>query len=67
MIDGARNGQGIAVTTRIAVAEDIDAGRLIAVFEERRDAGYHVLTKPGVHRAPLKAFLTWIRKEAAKS
>lgn len=67
MVDGARNGQGIAVTTRIAVAEDIDAGRLIAVFEERRDAGYHMVTKPGVQRPPLKAFLKWLRREAAKT
>ncbi|WP_439121778.1 LysR family transcriptional regulator [Marivita sp.] len=67
MIDGARNGNGIAVTTRIAVAEDLAAGRLIAVFEDRLDAGYHLVTKPGVQRAPLKAFLRWIRREAAKT
>lgn len=67
MIDGARNGNGIAVTTRIAVAEDIEAGRLVPVFEERRDAGYHLVTRPGVQRAPLKAFLRWIRKQAAKT
>ena len=67
MVDGARNGQGIAVTTRIAVAEDLEAGRLIAVFEERRDAGYHIVTKPGVQRPPLKAFLKWLRREAKKT
>lgn len=67
MIDGARNGQGIAVTTRIAVAEDIEAGRLLPVFEDRRDAGYHIVTKPGVHRPPLKAFLRWLTREAAKT
>ncbi len=65
MIDGARRGDGIAVTTRIAVAEDLEAGRLICVFEERRDAGYHLVTKPAVQRPPLKAFLRWIRREAA--
>ncbi|MFP7570894.1 LysR family transcriptional regulator [Marivita sp. S2033] len=67
MIDGARNGQGIAVTTRIAVSEDLAAGRLIAVFEERRDAGYHIVTRKGAHRPPLKAFLLWLRREAAKT
>nr|WP_072776679.1 LysR family transcriptional regulator [Marivita hallyeonensis] len=67
IIDGARNGQGVAVTTRIAVAEDIEAGRLIAVFEDRRDAGYHIVTKPGVQRPPLKAFLRWLKREAAKT
>jgi LysR family transcriptional regulator, glycine cleavage system transcriptional activator len=67
VIDGARNGQGIAFTTRIAVAEDIDAGRLVVVFEKRLDAGYHILTRPGVQRPALKAFLRWLRREAAKS
>lgn len=67
MIDGARNGQGIAVTTRIAVAEDIAAGRLLVVFEERRDAGYHIVTKPGVRRPPLKVFLRWLKREAREN
>lgn len=67
MLDGARNGQGVAVSTRIAVAEDLAAGRLIAVFEDRLDAGYHLVTRPGVQRAPLKAFLRWIRREAGKT
>jgi LysR family glycine cleavage system transcriptional activator len=67
MLDGARNGQGVAVSTRIAVAEDLAAGRLIAVFEDRLDAGYNIVTRPGVHRAPLKAFLRWIRRQAAKT
>ncbi|WP_439521666.1 LysR family transcriptional regulator [Marivita sp.] len=67
MLDGARNGQGVAVSTRIAVAEDLAAGRLIAVFEDRLNAGYHLVTRPGVHRAPLKAFLRWIRRAAVKT
>ncbi len=67
MLDGARNGQGVAVSTRIAVAEDLAAGRLVAVFEDRSDAGYNLVTRPGVQRAPLKAFLRWIRREAAKT
>lgn len=67
MVDGARNGHGIAVTTRIAVAEDLAAGRLISVFEDRLDAGYHIVTKPGVQRAPVKAFLKWLRRQAGKT
>jgi LysR family glycine cleavage system transcriptional activator len=67
MLDGARNGHGIAVSTRIAVAEDLEAGRLVAVFEDRPEAGYHLVTRPGVQRAPLKAFLRWIRRQALKT
>ncbi|MHA6326083.1 LysR family transcriptional regulator [Roseivivax sp. CAU 1753] len=64
MLDGARNGQGIAVSTRIAVEEDLRAGRLRLIYEERPNAGYHVVTLPGTHRPPLKAFLRWIHREA---
>ncbi|MGJ8602625.1 MAG: LysR family transcriptional regulator [Marivita sp.] len=67
MLDAARRGQGIAVTTWVAVAEDVAAGRLVILFRDRPQAGYHMLTKPGVLRPPLRAFVRWIRKEAAKS
>ncbi|WP_386801720.1 LysR family transcriptional regulator [Litorisediminicola beolgyonensis] len=64
MLDGARNGQGIVVSTLVAVEEDVRAGRLRVLFEDRMDDGYHLITRPGVHRPPLKAFLRWIRKSA---
>ncbi len=67
VIDGIRNGQGIAVTTRLAVEEDLASGRLIALFEERGDVGYCTVTRPGVPRPPLKAFLRWIRAEARRT
>lgn len=67
MLDAARRGQGIAVTTLVAVAEDVAANRLVILFRDRPDAGYHMLTRPGVLRPPLRAFVRWIRKEAAKS
>ncbi|QFS81571.1 Glycine cleavage system transcriptional activator [Roseivivax sp. THAF40] len=67
MLDGARNGQGIAVSTRMAVAEDIQNGRLRLLFEERPEAGYHVVTLPGVQRPALKAFIKWIRREAKQN
>lgn len=67
MIDGARRGQGIAITTRLAVAEDLDAGRLLALFEADDGKGYHILTLPGVARPALGAFLRWLRREVAKA
>ena len=67
MLDGARNGQGIAVSTRMAVAEDLESGRLRLLFEERPDAGYHLVTLPGVQRPALKAFIRWIRREAKEN
>lgn len=67
MIDGVRQGQGIAVTTRLAVEHDLAAGTLLALFEDSDPQGYNIVTRPGVPRAPLATFLRWLRREAAKS
>lgn len=63
LIDGARDGQGLVVTVRIFVEPDIRAGRLIVLEEEEKPgAGYHLVTRPGVMRPPLRSFVTWIRR-----
>ncbi|MEL6464682.1 MAG: LysR family transcriptional regulator [Pseudomonadota bacterium] len=65
MLDGARDGQGVAVTVRTFVAADIAAGRLCVLYEDAvAGAGYHLVTRPGVHRPPLRDFVRWIRKAA---
>ncbi|WP_299377841.1 LysR family transcriptional regulator [uncultured Tateyamaria sp.] len=65
MLDGARDGQGAAVTVRTFVEADIQAGRLVVLHEDlTKGAGYHLVTRPGVHRPQLRAFLRWIRKAA---
>ncbi len=66
MLDGARSGQGIVVTTRVAVEEDVKWGRLRLLFEERAEGGYHIVTAPGAPRPQLTAFVRWLRKEAAR-
>lgn len=66
MIDGARAGQGVAVTTFVAVADDVAAGRLNILFQEEDTNGYHIVTIPGVPRPPLRAFLRWLRREGRK-
>ncbi|SPF79935.1 LysR family transcriptional regulator [Pseudoprimorskyibacter insulae] len=64
MLDGARSGQGIAVTARLWVEEDLRSGRLLCLFENSETQGYHLVTAPGVQRASVKAFLKWVRREA---
>ena len=65
LIDGARDGQGLAVTVRLFVEADIRAGRLVVLEQETQDgAGYHLVTRPGVQRPPLRAFVKWIRRAA---
>ena len=65
MLDGARDGQGIAVTVHEFVARDISAGRLRVLHTEKTPlAGYHIVTRPGVLRKSVKAFVSWLRREA---
>ncbi|WP_415921937.1 LysR family transcriptional regulator [Tateyamaria sp. SN6-1] len=65
LIDGARDGQGLAVTVRLFVEADIRAGRLVVLEEEDQPgAGYHLVTRPGVQRPPLRAFVKWITRAA---
>ena len=65
MLDGARDGQGVAVTVRAFVEADIQARRLCVLHEDATPgAGYHLVTRPGVQRPALRAFIRWIRKAA---
>lgn len=67
LIDGVRDGQGIAVTVRRFVERDIEAGRLRVLHEEQGGGtGYHIVTRSGALRPPLKAFVTWLRLEGKK-
>ncbi len=67
LLDGLRNGQGVAVTVREWVRQDIAAGRLRLLFEEDVDSGYHIVTRPGVLRPPAKAFVRWLRRQARQT
>ena len=66
LLDGARDGQGVAVTVRAFVERDIAAGRLRVIeVEDKPEMGYHLVTRPGVMRPVLKDFIRWIRREGA--
>ncbi|MGC1498230.1 MAG: LysR family transcriptional regulator [Sulfitobacter sp.] len=64
LLDGARDGQGIAVVVQAFVKSDIAAGRLREIeVDNRSQLGYHIVTRPGVMRPILKDFVRWIRRE----
>ncbi|MDR9393217.1 LysR family transcriptional regulator [Roseovarius sp. SYSU LYC5161] len=67
LLDGLRNGYGVAVTVREWVRHDIDAGRLLELFRDGGAAGYHIVTRPGVLRPPARSFAAWLRKQARNS
>src|SRR6056297_2801600 len=64
LLDGLLGGQGVAVTVREWVRQDITSGRLRLLFEDEEASGYHIVTRTGVLRAPAKAFVTWLRRQA---
>ena len=64
IIETLRRGEGVGLTARSNVAEDLESGRLVALFEGEADpaVGYYVVHRPPPHRGPLKLFLRWVRK-----
>lgn len=61
LLDELRRGDGIVATVPRFIKDDIRSGRLVVLFEDRQDAGYYLLTRPGTHRPPLRTFLRWLR------
>jgi len=68
VLEGLRRGNGISATARTFIEPDIEAGNLKVLFEEGVliGSGYHLVTRPGVKRPPLKAFLSWMRSLCAE-
>ncbi len=63
-LEATRRGEGISAVASVFVADDVAAGRLIVLFQDSQPgAGYHIVTRGGVMRAPLKAFVAWLRRQ----
>ncbi len=58
-LDAARAGQGIAVVATLWVQADLDAGRLVQLYEDPEEVGYYLLTPLSEPRPALKAFCKW--------
>ncbi|MDF2233331.1 LysR family transcriptional regulator [Albimonas sp. CAU 1670] len=61
------DGQGIALSGKVFVQADLDAGRLVKLFEDddpEGRLGYHIVRRPGPERPALQAFIRWLRREA---
>lgn len=62
-------GQGIAISGKVFVQADLDAGRLVSLFEDEDPdgrLGYHIVRRPGPERPAVQAFTRWLRREAAR-
>lgn len=63
-IEAVRDGQGIAVTSRLFVEGDIAAGRLRVLHVIENGKGYWLVHRPDPLRPAARAFARWIRREA---
>jgi len=64
VLEGLRRGEGVSATARAFIGSDIKAGLLKVLFEDQimRGSGYHIVTRPGVMRPSVKAFVSWLRE-----
>jgi LysR family glycine cleavage system transcriptional activator len=66
VLEAVRIGDGVSLSTRVNVERDLATGRLVVLFEEDEPGlGCYIVTRPGVLRPPLKAFVGWLRRHAA--
>jgi LysR family transcriptional regulator, glycine cleavage system transcriptional activator len=66
ILEAVRHGDGVTFTARCFVEEDIKSGRLVVLSSERGVGGYYVVTHGGPLRPHARAFLKWLRQQAAK-
>ena len=67
VVDAIRRGEGVGNTGRTWFEKDVAEGTIVALFDDdcTSNLGYWMAHRLGPHRAPLKAFLKWVRKEIA--
>ena len=60
-----RRGDGLTYTARMFVDEEIQSGHLLELSSENDTGGYYIVTRPGVLRPPVRAFVKWLKRQAA--
>jgi LysR family glycine cleavage system transcriptional activator len=63
LLEAARQGQGVAIAAHIFVKQDIEAGRLRLLFLQHEEKSYHIVTRLGPLRPPVKAFVQWLQRQ----
>ena len=63
LMQAVRAGQGVGVAVRAFVEEDLESGRLVALFTEPDGRGYHIAVRQGVLRPEARRFAVWLRRQ----
>lgn len=65
MIDAAVNGQGVALVSEVLVEEELNAGRLVRLFDVSLESTYYAVYTPESSGKPeLAVFLDWLAQAA---
>jgi len=68
LLAAARDGQGIALTSRVLVEDDLKTGRLVGLFADDgyggMRAGYYLVRRPGPMRKAVSDFVRWLKRAA---
>lgn len=67
IMEAVRRGDGLTYTARCFVERDIQSGQLVVLSSENNTGGYYIVTRPGVLRPPVRAFVRWLKQQAVTS
>lgn len=63
LMQAVRAGQGVAVSVQEFVLEDLETGRLRALFTEGEGKGYFIAAPAGVPRPAARSFAAWLQRQ----
>ncbi|MFA3919584.1 LysR family transcriptional regulator [Ruegeria hyattellae] len=66
MLDGVRAGQGVTITVRHFVRQDILSGRLVELYVEPDTRGYYIVSGQAPLRPTVKTFVAWLKRQAGE-
>lgn len=67
IMEAVRRGDGLTYTARCFVERDIQSGQLVVLSSEKNVGGYYIVTRPGSLRPPVRAFVRWLKQQAASA
>ncbi len=65
IMEAVRRGDGITYTVRPWVEEELRSGELVELFSEKAFGTFYIETRPDVLRPPVRAFVKWLKCQAA--
>ncbi len=65
IMEAVRRGDGLTYTVSSFVEAEIRSGQLVELSSESDVGDFYIVTRPGVLRPPVRAFVKWLKRQAA--